>query len=140
MTNEQDTRYKQMPSPIKQGSNDGERIFDLEPRTEKFSKNVRAFVRSLPRSISNREDVKQLVRCSGSVAANYMEANDALGKKDFQMKVRLARREAKESRLFLRLVWTNDDPSLENTRLSLTKEASELVKISSSILSKISDT
>ena len=55
----------------------------LDERTEKFARSVRALVRKLPRTISNAEDVKQLVRSSGSVAANYIEANEAVSHKDF---------------------------------------------------------
>jgi four helix bundle protein len=62
------------------------------------------FVKQLPRTVSNTEDVKQLVRASGSVAANWIEADEALSKKDFLMPLKICRKEAKESRLFLRLV------------------------------------
>jgi four helix bundle protein len=71
--------------------------YDLEDRTYQFAKKVRAFVRLLPRTVSNLEDVKQLIRSSGSVGANYLEANGSLGKKDFTMRIRIARKEAKES-------------------------------------------
>ena len=77
---------------------------DLEERTFRFAMSVRAFVKQLPRTISNTEDVRQLVRASGSVAANWIEADEALSKKDFLMRVKICRKEAKESRLFLRLV------------------------------------
>ena len=77
---------------------------DLEERTGVFAMDVRAFVRQLPRTTSNIEDVKQLVRASGSVAANCIEANEALGDKDRVMKFRTCRKEAKECELWLRLV------------------------------------
>ena len=70
--------------------------YDLEERTLQFAKDVRAFVKMLPRTIANGEDVRQLVRASGSVGANYIEANDSLGKKDFVMRVKISRKEAKE--------------------------------------------
>jgi four helix bundle protein len=73
---------------------------DLEERTAIFAEDVRAFVRDLPRTISNIEDVKQLVRASGSVAANCIEANEALGDRDRVMKFRTCRKEAKESQLW----------------------------------------
>lgn len=107
--------------------------WDLEGRTERFAKRCRALVKRLPRIIANHEDARQLVRCSGSVAANYIEANDALGKKDLIMKIRLTRREAKESRLFLRLLDV-EAPDLEADREALVQEAIELVKIFSAIL------
>jgi four helix bundle protein len=77
---------------------------DLQERTFEFAESVRAFVKRLPKTISNTEDVRQLVRASGSVAANWIEADEALSKKDFLMRVKICRKEAKESRLFLRLV------------------------------------
>jgi four helix bundle protein len=77
---------------------------DLQERTFAFAESVRAFVKQLPKTISNTEDVRQLVRASGSVAANWIEADEALSKKDFLMRVKICRKEAKESRLFLRLV------------------------------------
>jgi len=77
---------------------------DLEERTFRFADSVRAFVKQLPKTISNAEDIRQPVRALGSVAANWIEADEALSKKDFLMRVKICRKEAKESRLFLRLV------------------------------------
>ena len=74
---------------------------DLEDRTFRFAEFVRTFVKQLPRTVSHSEDVRQLVRASGSVAANWIEADEALSKKDFVMRVKICRKEAKESRLFL---------------------------------------
>lgn len=79
------------------------KIYDLEERTFVFARNVRDYVKDLPRTISNIEYGKQLVRSSGSVAANYIEANESLSKKDFKMRVRICKKEAKESRLWLNL-------------------------------------
>jgi len=70
--------------------------YDLEDRTLVFAKNLRAFVKKLPKTISNIEDIKQLVRASGSVGANYIEANEALSKKDFRMRIKICRKEATE--------------------------------------------
>src|SRR4029453_18634169 len=83
---------------------DGAKPRDLEDRTFQFAESIRTFVKQLPRTISNTEDVRQLVRAPGSVAADWIEANEALSKKDFLMRVKICRKEAKESRLFLRLV------------------------------------
>ena len=57
--------------------------YDLEERTFQFAKDVRNFVKTLPKNVANIDDTKQLVRASGSVGANYIEANESLGKKDF---------------------------------------------------------
>lgn len=115
---------------------DPRKVYDLEDRTFRFAQNVRGFVRALPRTISNIEDVKQLVRASGSVGSNYIEANEALGKKDFVMRVKICRKEAKESRYFLRLVATGDDKHLELSRAALVQEASELTSIFGAIVRK----
>jgi four helix bundle protein len=111
------------------------RKFDLEDRTLKFAKEVRAFVKKLPKSISNIEDIKQLVRASGSVGANYVEANESLSKKDFLMRVKISRKEAKESGYWLKLIDVKYNYS-EEIRSKLIKEAAELTKIFGSIIEK----
>ena len=63
-------------------------VFDLEERTFQFAKAVRLFVKTLPKTIANIEDVKQIVKASGSVGSNYREANESLSKKDFLMRMR----------------------------------------------------
>src|SRR3989339_1906644 len=90
--------------------------YDLEERTYKFAKAVRMFVKKLSRNTANFEDSKQLVRSSGSVGANYIEANESLSKKDFLMRIKIARKEAKESRHWLLLVDTCDTAELEDER------------------------
>ena len=91
-------------------------------------------VRSLLKDIPNSENDKQLVRSSGSVAANYIEANESLSKKDFIYRIKICRKEAKESRLWRNLL------SLEPDQIELQKhliqEAEELLKIFSSIITK----
>jgi four helix bundle protein len=109
---------------------------DLEDRTFLFAESVRAFVKRLPRTISNTEDVRQLIRASGSVAANWVEADEALSKKDFLMRVKICRKEAKESRLFLRLVEAGPTSHNIDKRDALVVEARELTLIFSSIISK----
>jgi four helix bundle protein len=81
------------------GQGENEKPYDLEERAHLFAKQVRAYYKRLPRTDSNVIDGRQLIRSSGSVGANYIEANEALGKKDFVHRLRIARREAKESRL-----------------------------------------
>ena len=108
----------------------------LEDRTFRFAESVRAFVKQLPRTISNTEDVRQLIRASGSVAANWIEADEALSKKDFLMRVKICRKEAKESRLFLRLVEAGLTKTTLAARDELAAEARELTLIFSSIISK----
>jgi four helix bundle protein len=111
-------------------------IYDLEERTFKFAKDVRLFVKTLPKSIANYEDEKQLVKASGSVGANYREANESLSKKDFLMRIKISRKESKESEYFIRLInETNDLPNKDEAS-RLIQEAIELKKIFSSILEK----
>jgi len=83
--------------------------YDLEDRTLELAKCVRGFVKALRGTVANREDGKQLIRASGSVGSNYVEANDSLSKKDFVMRIKICRKEAKESRYWLRLIDTQGD-------------------------------
>ena len=111
-------------------------IYDLEERTFQFAKAVRLFVKTLPKTIANIEDGKQLVRAAGSVGANYIEANESLGKKDFLMRIKISRKEAKESAYWIRLIdETNSLKKNEDAQI-LMQEANELKKIFSSILEK----
>lgn len=109
--------------------------YDLEDRTLAFAKAVRSLVKKIPRTIGNIEDGKQLVRASGSVGANYIEANEALSK-DFRMRIKICRKEAKESRYWLRLIDINDASDLEKDCVGLIAEATELMNIFGAILKK----
>lgn len=110
--------------------------YDLEERTYEFARDCRIFVKKLPKTISNIEDVKQLVRSSGSIAANYIEANESLGRKDFLYRMRICRKEAKESRLWLRLVYISSNDIIEEDRAELIQETNELLKIFGTIIEK----
>jgi len=112
--------------------------YDLEERTLEFARRNRVFVKKLPRTVGNLEDGSQLVRSSGSVGANYIEANESLSKKDFVMRAKICRKEAKESRYWLRLVDTNGNEELEKERHELIQEATELMNIFGSIIRKSS--
>jgi len=110
--------------------------YDLEPRTEQFARSARSFIKKLKMTIANIEDSKQCVRSTGSVGANYIEANEALSKKDFLMRIKICRKEAKESRCWLRLIDTENDDRIEKERSELIGEATELMNIFGSILRK----
>ena len=112
------------------------KIYDLEERTYQFALNCRDFIKKLPKAISNIEYGKQLIRSSGSQAANYIEANESLSKKDFAHRVKICRKETKESCLWLRLCDLQNLEDLERERNELFQEAVELRKIFSAILSK----
>jgi four helix bundle protein len=107
-------------------------VYDLEDRTLKFAKDVRVFVRLVQKDTANIEDCKQLVRSSGSIGANYIEANESLSKKDFIMRIKIARKEAKESIFWLQLINVSENQEAERVRLS--REATELMKILSAIV------
>jgi len=110
--------------------------YDLEERTLKFAKAVRIFIKTLSKNIGNIEDTKQLVRSSGSIGANYIEANESLSKKDFVMRIKIARKEAKETLFWLKLLDLNNDKNLETENFNLIKECRELMLILGSILRK----
>jgi len=109
--------------------------YDLEERTFQFAKAVRLFVKTLPKTIANLNDGKQVIRASGSIGANYREANESLSKKDFLMRIKISRKEAKESAYWLRLIDETNQLDNDNAQ-NLMKEALELKKILSSILEK----
>ena len=112
------------------------KLYDLEDRTLEFARCVRVFVKRLNRTLANIEDGKQLIRSSGSVGANYIEANEALSKKDFVMRVKICRKEAKESRYWLKLVNVEGKEEFEKERNVLENEACELTHIFGSIVTK----
>jgi four helix bundle protein len=114
--------------------NKNKQTYDLEVRTYNFALNCRNFIKLLEINTINNEYQRQLTRSSGSVAANYIEANESLSKRDFIHRIKLSLKETKESRLWLKLcyVW----PYMEKQRLELINEASELTKIFSAIIEK----
>ncbi len=86
---------------------------ELEDRFLRFAKRVRDFCVKLKQDVINKEYIRQLIRSSGSIGANYIEASDDLGKLDERMKIKIARREAKESVYWLELILTYNDANLE---------------------------
>lgn len=111
-------------------------VYDLEERTFQFAKRVRLYIKKLPRTTANIEDGKQVIRSSGSIGANYIEANEALGKKDFLMRIKISRKESKESAYFLRLIYETNSTEFEGEGKELQDEAIQLKKILSTILGK----
>ncbi|MBS4042912.1 MAG: four helix bundle protein [Chitinophagaceae bacterium] len=87
----------------------------------------------------NAEFIKQLVSSAGSVGSNYIEANDSLGRKDKQMKIKISKKEAKESSYWLSHISTNNDDNLEQIKLSLIEDANQLILIFAAILRKLED-
>jgi four helix bundle protein len=110
---------------------------ELEERCHEFGKRVRRFCRKLKMDIANVEDVRQLVRASGSVGANYIEANENVGPGDLKFRMKISRKEAKESMHFLGLIEIFGDKNLEIERSELVNEAGQLRKIFSAMLNKL---
>ncbi len=110
------------------------RKYDLEERTALFAERVRDLCLKLPKSIANTEYIPQLLRAASSPGANYIEANESIGDKDFGMKIKTCRRESKESAYWLRLVITNGSEEQQKQRSSLRQEAKEFVLIFTAIL------
>ena len=108
--------------------------YDLEERTFDFANNCKEFLKRIDKSIHNIEYYKQLIRSSGSVAANLIEANESFSRNDFSHRIKICRKEAKESCLWLRLIDINEQS--EANRASLIQEATELMKIFGAILEK----
>jgi four helix bundle protein len=112
-----------------------EKRYDLEERTERYAKAVIGVCRGLPRNTENLELISQVVRSAGSVGANYIEANECLSQKDFVNRIRICRKEAKESRYWLRLI-ESANPQPAGLATALEQESTELMNIFGAILKK----
>ena len=115
------------------------KIFEhpLEQRCFAFASDVRVFCRKVSQDIINMQDIRQLVKSSGSVCANYIEANEKLGEGDLKYRIKVARKEAKETILWLGLIYISENKVLEDERQRLIQEVFELKAILSSILNKL---
>ena len=109
--------------------------YDLEERTFEFAKSTKEFLKSIDKNIHNVEYYKQLIRSSGSVAANLIEANESFSKSDYTHRIKICRKEAKESILWFRLI--DVTAVIELTRNALIQEATELMRIFGAILEKM---
>jgi len=115
--------------------NSNEKPFDLEQRTRDFAMRVRRFIKNEKKSILNMDDFRQMIRSSGSIGANYIEGNESLSKKDMLMRLRISRKEAKETRYWLLLVKDNIENDTEREQLAT--EAKEILMILSAIINKV---
>lgn len=113
------------------------KYLELEKRTQDFSLSVRNFCLLCKHDLINREYIKQVIRSAGSVGANYIEANDSLGVNDKKMKLRISKKEAKETKYWLNHILTYENKEHETERLFLLKEANELMLIFAAILRKL---
>ena len=117
---------------MNQMTNFKQRQYDLEERTLKYTQRVIEYIKKLKKTLINTEISKQLIRASGSVGANYIEANESLSKKDFLMRIKICKKEVKESRYWLLLSESDNIKEREY----LIGKATELMKIFGSILEK----
>ncbi len=125
---------KQIPNSESQHFKKKRSQYDLEERTFVFAKRVNEYTTKLPKTTPNIEDGRQLVKAAGSVGANYIEANESLSKKDFKMRIKISKKEAKEARYWLKL--TEPAKEMVTERETLIQEATELMKIFGAILEK----
>ncbi len=109
--------------------------YDLEERTLTFAKQTIDLCKKLPNNTINFKLIDQIIRSSASVGANYREANDYLGKKDFLYRLRICRKEAKETQFWLDLI-LHSNPEFEKDIIILKEECLQLRKIVSSIINK----
>lgn len=109
--------------------------YNLEDRTLQFAKEIIHLCKQLQNNTINFKLIDQIVRSAASIGANYREANDALGKKDFVNRLRISRKEAKETSFWLELI-LDSNPEFSNKIQLLSKECLELRNILSSIISK----
>lgn len=110
--------------------------FNLEERTLKFAKNIIYLCKTINRNIINMKLIDQIIRSSGSIGANYLEANDSLGKKDFLHRLRIARKEAKETKYWIELILEANIDKKEII-MPLFNEVIEIKNILSAIINKI---
>ena len=116
------------------GESQNPKPYDLEERTFRFAQRAFKYFKNLPKNAVNIEVAKQGIRASGSVGANFIEANEAFSRKDFAMRVKICRKETKESIYWLRLSESAENQKQERTELMA--EATELMKIFGAIIEK----
>ena len=107
--------------------------YDLEDRTLKFSIMTRDFIKNLLYSISNKIYIRQVIRSSSSIGANYIEANEAVSDKDFLHRAKISKKEAKETIYWLNLIECSDYYS-ENCKKEIITECTEIMNILGTII------
>ena len=112
------------------------RNYNLDQRTFTFAQNVKDYVDKLPKKVTNIEIGRQLIRSAGSVGANYIEADEALSRKDFIMRIRICKKEAKETRYWLEL--SAPQKQYDKLQSHLIDESTQLIKIFATIIKNAS--
>ena len=122
--------------PDMAGRPDGARkVYDLEERTARFGEAIIAMVKRIPKNAVTIPLISQLVRAATSIGANYCEADDAVSKKDFRYRISICKKEARESKYWLRMIATAEEGTKQEARLHW-QEAKELHLIFASIWRK----
>lgn len=129
----ENSNYKAQMSNETQIPND--KKYDLEERTARFGEDIIDFVKNLDRSPVNYILLNQIVRSATSIGANYMEADGAESKKDFRHKIALCKKEAKESKHWIKMIIKANLDKTQKCQ-ELAQEAQELTLIFSAILKK----
>ena len=111
-----------------QFSNNKNQKYNLEERTEQFGENIIEFCRSIKQNIINKPIISQLIRSGTSIGANYMEANAASSKRDFRNKIFISKKEAQETKHWLRMM-AKCIPDKKEEIKKIWKECQELTLI-----------
>ena len=119
-------------TPVVREQLDEKRVYDLEERTARFGEAVIDFARTVPPDPVTNRIISQLVGAATSVGANYVEADDAVSKKEFLKNIGTCRKEARETKHFLRMA-VRAVPKLKPQARILWNEARELHLIFSRI-------
>jgi four helix bundle protein len=125
-----------MPNDESQSAARGSRPFDLEERTAHFGEDVIRFCKSLPKVVITEPLIRQLIKSATRVGANYCEADDAVSRKEFRQKVGTCKKEARETKHWLRMIAAAEPDYAEEAR-KLWRESNELHLIFASIFRKL---
>ncbi len=120
---------------VREGPAGDKTVYDLEERTARFGEAVIQFVKKIPMNPRNNRLIDQLVGAGTAIGANYCEADDAVSKKEFKHKIGTCKKEARETKFFLRMVATSEEGLKSDARV-LWQEAKELHLIFSAIYRK----
>ena len=110
--------------------------YDLEERTAKFGEKIIEFFKSIDETTINKPLISQLIRSATSIGANYCEANGASSKQDFKNKIYICKKEANETKFWLRML-AKSNPEVRDKAKELWKEVQELTLIFSKIISSL---
>jgi four helix bundle protein len=117
---------------VREGVEASASVYDLEERSAKFGEAVIDFLKQVPLGPRTNRLVDQLTGCGTSIGANYVEADDAVSKKEFIKIIGTCRKEARECKFFIRML-VKACPEMRDPAIPLWREANELHLIFSRI-------